>query len=184
MSLPVILGIFLLILLWVVLARSDRLARFWSFPSKQKTNKYPTIEDIRRKYPKKLSQEQLRRQAMAKDDIEAKRKQEIIDRNIREIRSAQEKPSMRESKLEQSMRLDILHQQFRDKPTTASRKSTTSSPKKPDISIAKLRKLTKMVNGQEAIARRLIEGNLKLFPDKSPDWACEKAISDIERDRQ
>lgn len=56
--------------------------------------------------------------------------------------------------------------------------------RKRDISIAKLRKLTKMVNGQEDVARRLIEGNLKLFPDKSPDWACEKAISDIERDRR
>ncbi len=50
--------------------------------------------------------------------------------------------------------------------------------------ISKLRKLVKMVHGREDVARRLIEGNLKLFPDKSPDWACDKAISDLERDRR
>lgn len=58
------------------------------------------------------------------------------------------------------------------------------SPKKLDISIAKFKELTRLVSGQEDAARRLIEGNLKLFPDKSPDWACDKAISDIERDRR
>lgn len=55
---------------------------------------------------------------------------------------------------------------------------------KREISVDKFAKLRKMVNGQDAVARRLIEGNLKLFPDKSPDWACDKAIADLERDRR
>jgi hypothetical protein len=88
--------------------------------------KYPTIEDIRRKYPKRLSQEELGRQTAAKSEAEAKR----------------------------------------------------------DISVKSFKTLLKMVNGQDAVARRLIEGNLRLFPDKSPDWACDKAISDLERDRR
>jgi len=75
------------------LKATDRLARFWSFPSNQKTNKYPTIEDIRRKYPKKLSQDQLCVQARIKDEAEAKRKQDIINRNIREVRASQEEQS-------------------------------------------------------------------------------------------
>ena len=64
-----------------------------------------------------------------------------------------------------------------------SQKPSPSVPKR-DISVAKFRQLTKMVNGQEDVARRLIENNLKLFPDKSTDWACEKAITDLERDRR
>jgi hypothetical protein len=59
----------------------------------------------------------------------------------------------------------------------------TDTPKR-QISVDKFAKLRKMVNGQDAVARRLIEGNLKLFPDKSPDWACDKAIADLERDRR
>jgi hypothetical protein len=41
-----------------------------------------------------------------------------------------------------------------------------------------------MVNGDEAIARRLIEANMKNYPEKSPTWACDKAILDLERDRR
>ena len=52
------------------------------------------------------------------------------------------------------------------------------------ILIASFGTLTRLVSGQKDVARRLIEGNLKKYPDKSPDWACEKAISDIERDRR
>jgi hypothetical protein len=156
MSLPVILALLALFILWIATSSKDRLARFWKYPTKSPVNKYPTIEDIRRKYPKRVTQEQLRRQARAKDEADAKRKQEIIDRNIKEVRSA------KESNLEKAF------QPIRNR----------------DISISNFRMLIEMVNGQEDVARRLIEGNLKLFPDKSPDWACEKAISDIERDRR
>ena len=177
MPLPVILALVLLFILWIAISSKDRLARFWKYPSKPPVNKYPTIEDIRRKYPKRLSQEQLRRQARVKDEADAKRKQEIIDRNINEVRSS------KESKLEKAQKLDLLHEGFRKK--NSEQVPDTFQPiSKRDISIAKLRKLTKMVNAQEDVARRLIEGNLKLFPDKSPDWACDKAISDIERDRR
>lgn len=92
--------------------------------------------------------------------------------------SAPVQSQRRESKLEQSAKLDILHQQFRDK------KPSPPHGEKREISVAKFRKLAKIVNGQQDVAQRLIEGNLKLFPDKSPDWACDKAISDIERDRR
>ncbi|MCA6536659.1 MAG: hypothetical protein IM597_21555 [Pseudanabaena sp. M176S2SP2A07QC] len=51
------------------------------------------------------------------------------------------------------------------------------------ISIASLETLTRLVGGQREVALRLVEGNRRKFPDKSIDWACEKAISDIERDR-
>lgn len=177
MSLPVILALLALFILWIATSNKDRLARFWKYPTKSPVNKYPTIEDIRRKYPKRLTQEQLRRQARVKEEAEAKRKQEIIDRNINEIRSA------KESKLEKARKLDLLHEGFRKK-NSEQIPDTFQPIRNRDISIAKLRKLTKMVNNQEDVARRLIEGNLKLFPDKSPDWACEKAISDIERDRR
>lgn len=130
-------------------------------------SKYPTIEDIRRKYPKRLSQDELRRQARAKDEAEAKRRQEIIDRNIRESRSAKE--ALRDRQEDHQRKVDAMR---------------AAKAAKRDISASSYRKLLKMVNGQDAVARRLIEGNLKLFPDKSPDWACEKAIADLERDRR
>ena len=187
MPITVLIAIALLILLWLFLNRKyptfpDRLARFWTKP------KYPTKLDIAKKYPKskslqEQSLERKRREAREKDRLEAERKQAIIDRHIKEIRSKPsvnnwELPARRESKLEQAKRLDVLHQQFRES------KPTVSHAAKRDISISKLRKLTKMVNGREDVARRLVEGNLKLFPDKPPDWACDKAISDLERDRR
>ncbi|MFM7888345.1 MAG: hypothetical protein ACKPCM_17015 [Pseudanabaena sp.] len=145
----------------------DKLAKFWKYPSKQPANKYPTIEDIRRKYPKRTTQEQLCRQARAKDEAEAKRRQEIIDRNIKEARSA--KDALRDRQEDHQRKVDAMR---------------AAKSAKRDISVGSYRKLLKMVNGNEAIARRLIEGNMKLFPDKSPDWACEKAIADLERDRR
>ncbi|ELS32794.1 MULTISPECIES: hypothetical protein [Pseudanabaena] len=129
--------------------------------------KYPTIEDIRRKYPKRLSQEELRRQATAKNDADAKRRQEIIDRNAREARSAKE--ALRDRQEDHQRKVDAMR---------------AEKAAKRDISVKSFRTLLKMVNGQDAVARRLIEGNLKLFPDKSPDWACDKAIADLERDRR
>jgi hypothetical protein len=130
-------------------------------------SKYPTIEDIRRKYPKRLSQDQLQRQARAKDEAEAKRRQEIIDRSIKEARSA--KDALRDRQEDHQRKVDAMR---------------AAKSAKRDISVSSFRKLLKMVNGQDAVARRLIEGNLKLFPDKSPDWACDKAIADLERDRR
>jgi hypothetical protein len=182
MLITTLLAIGLLILLWFVLRKkylsiSNRLARFWKYPTKKQFGKYPTIEDIRLKYPKRLSQDQLRKQARAKDDDEARRKQAIIERNIREAKAG------RESKLETAQKLDLLHEGFRNK-NSKQAPDTCQPIRKRDISIAKFRKLTKMVHGREDVASRLINGNLKLFPDKSPDWACEKAISDIERDRR
>jgi hypothetical protein len=91
----------------------------------------------------------------------------------------------RQSKIEQAKQLDILHQQFREnKASNSKTRSATASPKKRVLSGSKFRQLTKMVNGQDDVARRLIEGNLKLFPDQHPDWACDKAIADLERDRR
>ena len=161
---PIFLAIWLLVVVIAILGEigEDRLAKFWRFPSKQTQNKYPTIEDIRRKYPKRLTQEQLRRQARAKDESEAKRKKEIIDRHIKESRAS--------NNLGKNKNYDQGHGVRRESIR--------------DISIAKFRQLARMVNGQDDVARRLIEGNLKLNPDKSPDWACEKAIADIERDRR
>jgi len=147
--------------------QEDKLAKFWSHSGKQPRNKYPTIEDIRKKYPKRLSQDQLRRQARAKDDAEAKRRQEIIDRNIKEVRSAKE--ALRDRQEDHQRKVDAMR---------------AAKAAKRTISVSGFRKLVKMVNGEESVARRLIEANLKLFPDKSPDWACEKAISDLERDRR
>lgn len=192
----------------VVEIRGDKLAKFWKYPSKQPVNKYPTIEDIRRKYPKRVSQEQLRTQAKAKDDAEAKRKQEIIDRNIKEIRSA--KDALRDRQEDHQRKVDAMRASKANNPKTnetsterknrevreaadrreqerldaiqAYRQNQTS--KKTNISSTLFRQLVKMVNGREDVARRLIEGNLKLFPDKSPDWACDKAIADLERDRR
>lgn len=92
----------------------------------------------------------------------------------------------RQSKIEQAKQLDILHQQFRENKASHSKtRSATASPKKRDLlSCLRFRQLTKMVNGQDDVALRLIEGNLRMFPDQQPDWACDKAIADLERDRR
>ena len=150
---PIISLIWLLVVILCILGKigEDRLARFWQLPSKQKKNKYPTIEDIKQKYPKRLSQDQLRRQARAKDEVEANRKQAIIDRNIQQIRAHK----VRNNRIKQK-----------------------------NISMPRFTQLVKLLNGQDDVAHRLIKGNLKLFPDKTPDWACEKAIADLERDRR
>lgn len=126
---------------WV--AASLMIVLLWIFlrPKEKPKNRYPTIEDIRRKYPKRLSQEQLRRQTR--------------ENNLGKVKNYDRGHGVRREPIKQR-----------------------------DISVAKFRQLVKMVNGQEVVARRLIEGNLKLFPDKSPDWACDKAISDLERDRR
>jgi hypothetical protein len=106
-------------------------------------------------------------------------KREQIKEEIPEITEviAKQRELANESKLEQARRLDVLHELFR-------KEKQQQSPEKRDISAAKLRILTKMVNGHKDVALRLIDGNLKRFPDKSPDWACDKAISDLERDRR
>ncbi len=123
---------------------------FWLKPKPQK--KVPTLEDIRRKYPPRKSQEQIKAEGL-------KERKAAYDR---ELANRMKAKGM----------------------TRATHHSPTQSVPKRDISISNFRMLIKMVNGQEDVARRLIEGNLKLFPDKSPDWACEKAILDIERDRR
>jgi hypothetical protein len=54
---------------WV--AASLMIVLLWIFlrPKETPKSRYPTIDDIRRKYPKRLTQEQLRRQARAKDEL-------------------------------------------------------------------------------------------------------------------
>ena len=191
MPITVLIAIALLIVLWLFLSQkrpvfTDILARFWSKPKY-----YPTKEDIARKYPKakhlqQQSLERKRREAREKERLEAEQKQAVIDRHLKELKSG------RESKLETARKLDILHEDFRtnnkqtDQPAQKrdTNKQTFQPVQKRDISASKFRKLIKMVNGREDVARRLIDGNLKLFPDKSPDWACDKAISDVERDRR
>jgi hypothetical protein len=164
MSLSVILAIFLLIFLWIALAKPDRLARFWSFPSKQKTNKYPTIEDIRRKYPKRLSQEQLRKQARAKDEAEAKRKQAIIDRNIKEIKANQEGQSLEQRRAAYDR--DLANRM-------RAKGMSQAVPQRRNVDSPKYKKLLAMLNGDRATADRLISA-----------YGIERAISDLERDRR
>lgn len=125
---------------------------FWLKPKPKQEKKIPTLEDIRRKYPARKSQEQIRIEKLNERRAE-------YDRDLA-------------NKMKTKAALRAIH-----------RNQPRSTPKR-DISISKFKTLTKLANGQEDVARRLIEGNLKLFPDKSPDWACEKAISDIERDRR
>ena len=52
------------------------------------------------------------------------------------------------------------------------------------ISPTTFNKLVKMVYGRKDLARKLVEKNLKLYPDRSAAWACRKAISDLERERR
>jgi len=113
-------------------------------------NTPPTIEDIKRKYPKRKSQDQLRTEAL-------RDRQADYDR-----------------KLAERMRIQGM----------AKSNEVKAVPNRREISINSFNTLVRMVNGDEGIARRLIEGNIKQHPDKSPTWACDKAISDLERDRR
>lgn len=111
----------------------------------------------------------------------SRKSQETVDRNVvTEYPSAQE--ALRDRQEDHERKVAAM------RAAKASSFPKVQHPSKPvaksEISISKLRKLIKMVHGREDVARRLIEGNLKLFPDKSPDWACDKAISDLERDRR
>jgi hypothetical protein len=123
---------------------------FLTKPKAKPQNKIPTIEDIRRKYPKRKSQEQLRTEAL------------------------RDRQADYDHKLAERMRLQGLSKANETKRGSTSR----------EISINSFNTLIRMVNGDEGIARRLIEGNIKQHPDKSPTWACDKAISDLERDRR
>ena len=120
---------------------------FLTKPKLKPQSKIPTIEDIRRKYPKRKSQEQLKAEAL-------RVRQEDYNR-----------------KLAGRMRL----QGIAEEKTVSNRR---------EISINSFKTLIRMVNGDEAIARRLIEGIIKNHPEKSSTWACDKAISDLERDRR
>jgi hypothetical protein len=113
-------------------------------------NTPPTIEDIKRKYPKRKSQDQLRTEAL-------RDRQADYDR-----------------KLAERMRIQGM----------AKSNEVKAVPNRREISINSFNTLVRMVNGDEGIARRLIEGNITQYPDKSPTWACDKAILDLERDRR
>lgn len=102
-------------------------------------------------------------------------------REMAKLGIAAEKNNKKKTKPTQ--KLDLGHNEFAKKNRNKAPDIFQLIPKR-DISISKFRRLTKMVNGQEDVARRLIEGNLSMFPDKSTDWACDKAISDVERDRR
>jgi hypothetical protein len=119
---------------------------FLTKPKPKPHSKIPTIEDIRRKYPKRKSQEQLKAESL-------RARQEDYDRKLAERMSLQGM-------------------------------AKAQKVKQREISINSFKTLIRMVNGDEAIARRLIEGNIKNYPEKSPTWACDKAISDLERDRR
>lgn len=123
---------------------------FLTKPKSKPQNKIPTIEDIRRKYPKRKSHEQLRTEALRDQQADYDRK------------------------LAERMRLQGMAKVNEVKPVS----------NRKEISINSFNTLIRMVNGDEGIARRLIEGNIKQHPDKSPTWACDKAISDLERDRR
>lgn len=190
MPITTLLAILILLLLYFLLSNKypsfpDRLSRFWKY---SKNNKHPTLADIRRKYPKRLSQEQLRKQARAKDEAEARRKQEIIDRNIQQIRANNSinkaSNSINKPAQNQETKFTIPNNLGKVKNYDQGHGVRREAPSQRDISVGKFRKLVKMVHGREDVARRLIEGNMKLFPDKSPDWACDKAITDLERDRR
>jgi len=188
----ILIAIVILVALWLVLSKKqpnypDKLARFWKKP------KYPTKHDIAKKYPKakslqQQSLERKRREAREKERLEAERKQAIIDRHVKDIRAklndderdSEEERRLKISKNSQPNNLDKIKNY--DQSHGVRREPIRDISR--DISIAKFRQLAKMVNGRDDVARRLIEGNLKLFPDKTPDWACDKAISDLERDRR
>jgi hypothetical protein len=66
----------------------------------------------------------------------------------------------------------------------SSRQAAQKSGKFGDMQVSprlwqKLVKLTK----DETTAQRLVRGLLLRYPDRDADWCCEKAIYDIERDR-
>jgi len=51
------------------------------------------------------------------------------------------------------------------------------------ISANRFDTLVKMV-GRHDIARKLVQSNLEKYPNRSPSWACNKAISDIEKEKR
>lgn len=158
-----LIGAMMVLVLWLILRQ-----------------KQPTTEQILSKYK---AREKARADRDHQRTFGAIRKevnqdsQQNVEVALEEISS-----TVKESKLQEAQKLDSLHEEFRKKNKKGV--PNVSKPIKRDISRVKLRELVKIVNGQEDVARRLIEGNLSLFPDKSPDWACDKAISDIERDRR
>lgn len=186
MSIQVILAILLIALLWLVtrLKSTDKLARFWKKPQ------YLTKWDIQQKYPKsqtlqQRSIERKRREERAKIEAEAKRKQEIIDRHIRELKKNRlDKPINIEPVIPQEPEIcetvaNPVTIQTTDRSDSAlDNNSQTSSPKIP-IKVFEI--LVKMVNGREDLALRLVRENLRKYPEMPPTWACKKAILDLER---
>ncbi len=104
----------------------------YGWQQKQQKNKYPTIEDIRRKYPKRKPIETL---------------------------------------------TDGIYEDF-------SRELTPVAVETIELEVAEnsYKTLLRMVYGDTDLAHNLIKGNL--FKGRSATWACEKAISDLERDRR
>ncbi|MCY7334231.1 MAG: hypothetical protein LH649_16595 [Pseudanabaena sp. CAN_BIN31] len=128
--------------------------------------KTPTIEDIRRKYPKRKSQAEALHSRQ--EEYPKRKSQEQL--RAEALRSRQEDY---DRKLAEKRRLHEI-----------AKANKVNSPSNREVSINSFKTLIKMVNGDEALARRLIEGNIKNYPEKSPTWACDKAISDLERDRR
>jgi hypothetical protein len=67
------------------------------------------------------------------------------------------------------------------KPTTKSTKSPEPKPKPTTVTISD--RLIKLCNNNRATAERLVIHNLQQNPNKSSQWANDKAIWDLERDR-
>lgn len=163
MPITVLIAIALLIVLWLFLSKkhptvTDRLARFWSKP------KYPTKYDIARKYPKakhlqQQSLERRRREAREKDRLESERKQAILDRHIKEVRATNNLGKIKNYDQGHGIRCENL----------ASR--------------AELRLSAYLFYDQKKAAR-LVDGVQARYPDKSREWCADKALVDLERDRQ
>lgn len=82
--------------------------------------------------------------------------------------------------------LNPLHRTEVIKPTTQSPKPTTQSPKPKPTTAAAVKvsdRLVNLCNGNRETAMRLVGFNIQQNPTKSSQWAIDKAIWDLERDR-
>ncbi len=62
-------------------------------------------------------------------------------------------------------------------------RKTVKPKQKSAISANRFNVLVGMV-GRQDVARKLVKSNLEKYPDRSPSWACNKAISDLEKEKR
>jgi hypothetical protein len=128
-------------------------------PDSQKQSSQGLLPPSQNNYPKLSARENLQKQADAKNTHLDEVKRHKPDKNTDPLKSNQSDTATKHDGFNADSELDI-----------------SSIPN--DLFMTLVRK----VNGQENVARRLIQGNIRL--DKSLTWSCEKAISDLERDRR